>query len=214
MEIKNVNRQLLFPTLVWLVEYGNFESVNRGILDEMSRVDWKSEHERSGRMNEVRGRFMEDVFITPTLVPSAAAIVEAFINSCEHIAEELDWDLANHEIRVSDLWAHVTPPGKSTQQHHHFPDHLSCAYYVRAPEACGNLRLLDDRKCRVLEPHSGTNDAVMAKFVEIPATEGLMVIFPSWLSHQVGENQSNESRVSISMNAALVPKGSAYGMRR
>ena len=214
MEIKNVNRQLLFPVPIWLVEHADFDSVNQAILDEMSRIDWQAEHEKSGRMDEVRGRYMEDVFITTELVPSSMTIVQAFVHSCERIAEELEWDLVNHEVRVSDLWAHVTPPGKNTQPHHHFPDHLSCAYYVRTPEACGNLRLTDDRRYRVLEPKSRTSNAITGRFVEIPATEGLMVIFPSWLSHQVGENQSNESRVSLSMNAALVPKGSAYGMHR
>ena len=213
MEIKNVNRQLLFPAAVWFVEYDDYQSVNQAILDEMSRVNWQAEHEKTGRVQEVHDRYMEDIFITTTLVPSAAAILEAFVYNCERIASEFKWDLVDHEIRISDLWAHVTPPGKNTQAHHHFPDHLSCAYYVRTPENCGNLRFVDDRKYRVSEPDSATTDAVTGQWVEVPAREGLMVIFPSWLSHQVGENRSNEPRVSISMNAALLPKDAPYGVR-
>ncbi len=34
MELKNVNRQLLFPTAVWMIEYDNYQSVNQGILDD------------------------------------------------------------------------------------------------------------------------------------------------------------------------------------
>ena len=213
MEIKNVNRELLFPASVWFVEYEGYQSVNEAILDEMGRVDWHAEHQKSGRVKEVHDRYLEDVFITTALVPSAAPILEAFVYNCERIAEEFKWDLVDHEIRISDLWAHVTPPGKNTQAHHHFPDHLSCAYYVRTPENCGNLRLIDDRKYRVSEPDSGATDAVTGQWVEVPAKEGLMVIFPSWLSHQVGENLSNEPRVSISMNAALLPKSAPYGVR-
>ncbi len=213
MEIKNVNRQLLFPTAVWMIEYDNYQGVNQGILDEMGRVDWEAEHQRSGRAAEARDRYLEDIFITTELVPSAAAIVSAFVHGCEQIAEESEWDLVNNEIRVSDLWAHVTPPGKNTQRHHHLPDHLSCSYYVRTPKDCGNLRLLDDRKYRIGEPDSATPNALTGHWVDVPAREGLMVIFPSWLSHQVGENRSGEPRVSLSMNAALLPKGSPYGMR-
>jgi uncharacterized protein (TIGR02466 family) len=213
VELKNVNRQLLFPTAVWMIEYDNYQGVNQGILDEMSRVDWEAEHRRSGRAGEAHDRYLEDIFITTELVPSAEAILSAFVHGCEQIAEESEWDLVSNEIRVSDLWAHVTPPGKNTQRHHHLPDHLSCAYYVRTPEDCGNLRLLDDRKYRIGEPDSATPNALTGHWVDVPAREGLMVIFPSWLSHQVGENRSDEPRVSLSMNAALLPKGSPYGVR-
>ena len=213
MELKNVNRQLLFPTAVWMVEYDNYQDVNQGILDEMSRVDWEAEHQRSGRAAEAHDRYGEDIFVTTELVPSAAAVLSAFIHGCAQIAEESEWDLINNEFRISDLWAHVTPPGKNTQRHHHLPDHLSCAYYLRTPEGCGNLRLMDDRKYRIGEPKSATPNALTGHWVDVPAREGLMAIFPSWLSHQVGENRSGEPRVSLSMNAALLPKGSPYGMR-
>jgi len=156
---------------------------------------------------------MEDIFITTELVPSAAAIFSAFVYNCERIAEESQWDLTSNEIRVSDLWAHVTPPGRNTQCHHHLPDHLSCAYYVKTPQDCGNLRLLDDRKYRIGEPDSTTPNAMTGHWMEVPAKEGLMVIFPSWLNHQVSENRANEARVSLSMNAALLPKNSPFGMR-
>lgn len=213
MEVKNVNRQLLFPTAVWFVEYENYQEINQGILDEMKRVDWEAEHARSGRTAEAHARYLEDIFITTELVPSSSAIFSAFVYNCERIAEESEWDLVNNEIRVSDLWAHVTPPGKNTQCHHHLPDHLSCAYYVRTPPDCGNLRLLDDRKYRLGEPDSATTSAITGHWMEVPAKEGLMVIFPSWLNHQVGENLSGEPRVSVSMNAALLPKNSPFGIR-
>jgi len=213
MEVKSVNRHLLFPTAVWMVEYDDYDAVNRGILDEMGRVDWDTEHARAGRSAEVQDRYMEDIFITTELVPSAAAIFSAFVYNCERIAEESQWDLTSNEIRVSDLWAHVTPPGRNTQCHHHLPDHLSCAYYVKTPQDCGNLRLLDDRKYRIGEPDSTTPNAMTGHWMEVPAKEGLMVIFPSWLNHQVSENRANEARVSLSMNAALLPKNSPFGMR-
>lgn len=213
MEVKNVNRHLLFPTAVWMVEYDHYQAINQGILDEMSRVDWEAEHARSGRMAEVRDRYLEDIFITTELVPSAGAILSAFVYNCERIAEESQWDLTSNEIRVSDLWAHVTPPGRNTQCHHHMPDQLSCAYYVRTPQNCGNLRLLDDRKCRFIEPNPTTPTVMSAQWMDVPVKEGLMVIFPSWLNHQVGENLSSEPRVSLSMNAALLPRNSPFGMR-
>ena len=207
MKLKNVECQHVFPVAVWIVEYEDFAGVNDAIVAEMGRVDWDKEHRRRGLEQEVGRRHDEDVFITLELVPAARAIVEAFTYGCNQIGHDSGWDLDRNEIRVTDLWAHVTPPGRSTQSHHHMPDHLSCAYYVRTPPDCGNLRLDDDRKHRTLEPAAANAGPTTSKFVEIAAREGLMVIFPAWMSHQVGENRSAERRVSLSMNASLIPRG-------
>ena len=207
MKLKNVDCRHVFAVAVWLVEYEDFAAVNDAIVAEMARVDWDKEHRRRGLENEVERRHGEDVFITVEQVPSARAIVDAFSYNCNQIAREAGWDLEHNEIRVTDLWAHLTPPGRSTQSHHHMPDHLSCAYYVRTPPDCGNLRLDDDRKHRTLEPAAANAGPTTSKFVEIAAREGLMVIFPAWMSHQVGENRSAERRVSLSMNASLIPRG-------
>jgi hypothetical protein len=105
-----------------MIEHDNYQSVNQGILDEMGRVDWQAEHRRSGRAEEANDRYLEDIFITTELVPSSEAILSAFVHGCEQIAEESEWDLVNNEIRVSDLWAHVTPRSKNTQRHPQRPD--------------------------------------------------------------------------------------------
>jgi uncharacterized protein (TIGR02466 family) len=44
------------------------------------------------------------------------------------------------------------------------------------------------------------------KFYEpltIRPTQDLMLIFPSWLKHEVGINESNEDRICISFNSCL-----------
>ncbi|MFQ5995619.1 MAG: TIGR02466 family protein [Acidiferrobacterales bacterium] len=202
VKVKSIDCEMIFPTPIWYVEYEDFEKVNQGILDEMAKVDWDANQKARGLQKELDHRHGEDIFITPDLVPSAQPIVDGFANHCHQIARELGWDLEHNQVNVTALWAHVTPPGKSTLTHHHAPEHLSCAYYVRAPAACGNLRFEDDRKHRIIEPEP-------RKFglqTEIPAKEGRMVIFPSWLSHYVTENCSNETRVSLSLNAKVLPK--------
>lgn len=199
MKIKSVECESVFPTPFWYVEYEDYEEINQAILAEIARVDWSSEHAQRGLQYEVENRHHEDIFITPESVPSSVAIINAFGHHCLEIARALAWDLESNELRITDLWAHVTLPGKNTQTHHHAPAQLSCAYYVKAPAGCGNLRFIDDRKHRILEPASNIT-------VEIPSKEGRMVIFPAWLSHYVEENRSQQDRVSISMNAKLIPK--------
>jgi uncharacterized protein (TIGR02466 family) len=159
MKIKSVECESVFPTPFWYVEYEDYEEINQAILAEIARVDWSSEHAQRGLQYEVENRHHEDIFITPESVPSSVAIINAFGHHCLEIARVLAWDLENNELRITDLWAHVTLPGKNTQTHHHAPAQLSCAYYVKAAAGCGNLRFIDDRKHRILrasqQHHSG-----------------------------------------------------------
>jgi uncharacterized protein (TIGR02466 family) len=151
MKIKSVDCEALFPTPFWYVEYEGYEEINRAILREIESVDWSVEHAQRGLQWEAENRHHEDIFITPESVPSSRAIIEAFGHHCLEIARVSAWDLENNELRITDLWAHVTLPGKNTQTHHHSPAHLSCAYYVKAVAGCGNLRFVDDRKHRILD---------------------------------------------------------------
>lgn len=202
LKIKNVESEFLFPVIYWVIDYEDFEMVNEAILAEIGKVDWDGEHKRRGLERIYENRYREDVFITPELVPSAKVVVEAFARNCLDIARELGWDLSSNEIRVLELWAHMTPPGKNTQTHDHAPSHLSCAYYVRTPEGCGELHFIEDRKQRASEP-TGTK---LPLNVRVPAKEGRMVIFPGWMSHYVSENHSDQVRVSLSCNADLMSK--------
>jgi uncharacterized protein (TIGR02466 family) len=101
----------------------------------------------------------------------------------------LDWDLEHNEIRVLELWAHITAPGKVTQTHDHAPSHLSCACYITTPQGCGELHFEEDRKQRASEPASPN----LRQDVAVQPKEGRMVIFPGWLSHYVSENRSGHA---------------------
>ena len=210
MRLRSVEGEAIFATPIWHAQYEDFEQTNRAILDEIDAVDWHASHAQRGLLEHYERRHREDLFITLEEVPTATAVVSAFAHNCVQIANELGWDLVGHELRITSLWAHLTQPGKGTQLHHHLPSHLSCVYYLATPEGSGKLRFLDDRKHRVLEPVSRNNHEVTRRGVEVEPTEGLMVVFPSSVEHQVGENDSSERRVSLSMNADLMrPMGVA-----
>ena len=209
MKLSKAEGELLFVTPVWRLQYDEFEAVNRAIVAEMDAVDWTQSHARRGLTELVENRYREDVFITLELVPSAKVVVRAFGHACLEIARELGWDLSNNEIRIASLWAHLTEPGRNTQLHNHHPAHLSCAYYVSTTPDSGAIKFVDDRMQRILEPESTTGHEFCRRNVEIAPRDGLMVVFPSWVGHLVGENRTDQRRVSLSMNAKVVPVGEA-----
>lgn len=92
-------------------------------------------------------------------------------------------------------WANVNSPGSRNTFHTHKEDELSCVYYLQGTDT-GDLRfpnpanLLGD--CCKTSPF--TRDFLFA-----PA-DGDLILFPSWLPHEVEPNLSNRERINVAFN--------------
>jgi uncharacterized protein (TIGR02466 family) len=103
---------------------------------------------------------------------------------------------------MTDCWVNMMPPGTTHGLHLHPLSFISGTYYVRTPKGCPGIKFEDPRldrfmaapprKARV-QPHNET-------FVTYPAEAGNVVLFESWLRHEVPANQVEEERISISFN--------------
>lgn len=103
-------------------------------------------------------------------------------------------------------------PHDYNMQHNHAPNRISGVYYVRVPEGSGDIRFNDDRHLRgVCEPAAVRDSPLAHSSYTFRPTEGLMLLFPGWLDHIVGQNKSDNVRVSISFNIDLVTPKSASG---
>lgn len=198
---------LLFPIPVGVIQYEEFEEINERIMEEIDAVDWDQHHKELGMVFEADHTKAEDTFINMELVPSCKPILQAFIRACNDFAQHLTWDVDPQKTRLNGYWAHITEPGDRTALHTHVSsdpvNHWSGAYYVKAAKDCGKLNFTDARLARKYEPHIKEPNKVYSLFAEYTPQEGLMIIFPSWLEHRVGLNNSNERRVSLSFNASL-----------
>ncbi len=102
-------------------------------------------------------------------------------------------------------WANINKKGDWNAAHNHYGSNWSGVYYVQAPPKSGQLALLDPR------PNIDMMDTgieVLDMFRQIPRTidpqEGLTVIFPSWLQHQVSTHEADLERISIAFNIKFV----------
>ena len=92
-------------------------------------------------------------------------------------------------------WANVNSPGSRNSLHTHKEDELSCVYYLQGTDT-GDLRfpnpanLLGD--CCKTSPF--TRDFLFAP------TDGDLIVFPSWLPHEVEPNLSNRERINVAFN--------------
>ena len=110
-------------------------------------------------------------------------------------------------FKITNMWSIINKGGAWNQKHHHSNSDLSAAYYVSAHENCGDIVFYDPRPAPTFKhPISRSPNILNASINSIKPEEGLLVLFPSYLEHKVEENLSNEERIVVSFNVALIRK--------
>jgi hypothetical protein len=110
-------------------------------------------------------------------------------------------------------WPVIQPPGQYIPTHVHVGRHLSCVYYARVPKQTegmsprsGNLSLSNPRPCP--RDWHVQNDVIFdAAFYPIAVQTGQLVIFPSYLAHEVYPNESKEDRIAFTMDIIVAKPG-------
>jgi len=117
-------------------------------------------------------------------------------------AKALDMDLRGREIRMTDCWVNIMPPTAAHSLHLHPLAFLSGTYYVRTPKGCPGLKFEDPRLDRFMAapPKIAAVRDENRIHTTYPAEAGNLVLFESWLRHEVASNRVDDERISISFN--------------
>jgi uncharacterized protein (TIGR02466 family) len=122
-----------------------------------------------------------------------------------HVARfvrELDFDLGSRALSMTDCWVNIMPRGVTHSLHLHPLSVISGTYYVRVPKGAPGLKFEDPRLARFMGAPPRRSDAALRNraWVVMPASAGRLLLFESWLRHEVAANSVNSERVSISFN--------------
>jgi uncharacterized protein (TIGR02466 family) len=113
----------------------------------------------------------------------------------------LDLDTARHKLAMTDCWANIMTAGVAHGLHLHPVSTISGTYYVQVPNGAPGLKLEDPRLDRMMAAPPRRSDAGSnASWVLIPAVAGQVVLFESWLRHEVPVNPVRAERISVSFN--------------
>ena len=119
-----------------------------------------------------------------------------------HFIDDLEWDVSLDEIQLTRMWINVMPSQTAHSFHLHPLSVVSGTFYVEMPRGTSPLKIEDPRlgfmmgsppkklKCR-------QNNRT---FIDINAKPGDVVLFESWLRHEVPPNPSSQNRISVSFN--------------
>jgi len=117
-------------------------------------------------------------------------------------ARALELDLRGRAVRLTDCWVNIMPENAAHSLHLHPLAFISGTYYVVTPPGCPGLKFEDPRLDRFMAapPKLPTAHRANHTHVTYPAEEGHVLLFESWLRHEVPANRVTAERISISFN--------------
>lgn len=119
-------------------------------------------------------------------------------------ADKLDFDLHGRKLKLDSMWINVLEHLGTHSGHIHPHSVISGTFYVAVPDGASSLRYEDPRlpmmmnaplrKASARENHQS--------FVAIAPAPGAVLLWESWLRHEVPINLSEDVRISVSFNYA------------
>tara|TARA_Y100000590_G_scaffold83785_1_gene93412 strand:+ start:403 stop:1044 length:642 start_codon:yes stop_codon:yes gene_type:complete len=200
MEKRSTEVSGKFTTPIWTGIIQNHEEVNKKLTNYINEIKTKNP-EGLKKSNNLGWH-------SPEFDLNDKMIKEFFLNispMIKEVADDMAWDLKNNKIKISNCWSIINYKYASNAAHTHGNSLISSAYYVQATKNCGNIVFDDPRPGAVMtRPKFTSLNKWNEGNIGIEPKNGLLVMFPSFLSHYVQPNMSDKERIMVSFNLNLL----------
>lgn len=203
-----INTEILkfFPEPIFKYKLNDFTNINEELSNYIYRLKdqdtkglqrsnqggWHSQNFQLKEQNSIQVKFATKI---------QQYIIDTF--------QRFGWKVKDKNIRITQMWAIINKKGDFNLIHTHPNCYLSAAYYVKAPKNCGKFQIENPNIAkRYAFPEIEQTNEFNSEVVGIDISDGDLLIFPSYLPHKVGENQSSEDRIVISFNVDIYKTGS------
>jgi len=117
-------------------------------------------------------------------------------------AEDLAFDLGGKKLKLDSLWINILPEGGIHTSHIHPHSVISGTTYVTMPEGASAIKFEDPRSAMMMAAPTRRADAPaqLRNFIYVEPAVGDVLLWESWLRHEVPMNMSEEDRISVSFN--------------
>lgn len=198
--------RLLFPTHLYQASHADPD-----VLAEMEEACWMIEDgdqaghdwcEKKGYPGYTSYASLNDL---PERAPAFEALAGELTKHARRFAEELHWELPRKGLSLDALWVNVLGEGGSHSGHIHPNSVISGTYYVALPEGAGDIRFEDPRLAMMMAAPPLKDEApdALKRFIYIAPKPGDVLMWESWLRHEVMASRTEEPRISVSFNFGL-----------
>tara|TARA_B110000037_G_scaffold128297_1_gene145865 strand:- start:315 stop:920 length:606 start_codon:yes stop_codon:yes gene_type:complete len=187
-----------FPEPVFKYKLENFKNLNKELSEFIYKLHDK---DRNGLERSNKGGWHSKNFeltVEGSIQKKFSTIIQKYILS---VFQHCGWRTENQNIRIKEMWAIINKKDNFNVLHTHPNCYLSAAYYVKAPENCGRFQLENPNIAkRHFYPEIKVKNELNTEGAGIDISEGDLLIFPGYLPHKVGKNESSKDRIVISFN--------------
>ncbi|GGL96419.1 2OG-Fe(II) oxygenase family protein [Pseudooceanicola nanhaiensis] len=134
--------------------------------------------------------------------PIFADLIAVLDRHVQAFARDLEFDLGDRALKLEDIWINILPEGGTHGSHIHPHSVISGTTYVAMPEGASALKLEDPRLPMMMAAPTRQKGAreELRSFVYVAPKPGEVLLWESWLRHEVPMNLSEEDRISVSFN--------------
>ena len=138
----------------------------------------------------------------PWRFPIFADLVKSLDKHVAAFAEHCEFDLGDKSLVLEDLWINILPEGGTHSSHIHPHSVISGTTYVAMPDGASALKLEDPRLVMMMAAptrRKGVREE-LKPFIYVAPEPGEVLLWESWLRHEVPMNMSEDDRISVSFN--------------
>lgn len=142
---------------------------------------------------------LDDLPRRATCFEDLARLLQAHANA---FAAHLQFDLGGKKLKLDNIWVNVLESGGSHSGHIHPHCVISGTYYVTVPDGASSIRFEDPRLPMMMAAPSPLPDAdpERQRFIHVAPKSGDILMWESYLRHEVPPNRAASSRISVSFN--------------
>jgi uncharacterized protein (TIGR02466 family) len=123
----------------------------------------------------------------------------------KHVAafvKDLEFELDGKKVKLDNLWINILTPGGIHTSHLHPHSVISGTTYVAVPQGASSIKYEDPRSARMMAAPERSEEVrtELRKFVYVAPQPGEILLWESWLRHEVPMNMADEERISVSFN--------------
>ena len=120
-------------------------------------------------------------------------------------SQDLQFDLKGKKIRLDSIWINVLPTGGYHSPHLHPNSVISGTTYIAMPSGVGSIKFEDPRLAMMMAAPKRKlrTRSELLNFIYRSPKVGDVLLWESWLRHEVPMNMSDEERISVSFNYSI-----------
>lgn len=141
----------------------------------------------------------------PIRAPAFATLAKTLQAHAGKFADTLHWDMTGLALSLDSLWINILGEEGHHSGHIHPGSVISGTIYIAVPEGAGDIRFEDPRLAMMMAAPALKDDLPEAarRFVYRPPDRGDILMWESWLRHEVMPSRAEDPRISVSFNFGL-----------